>query len=222
MDWHEYIKQGPMYEFKSPKDEMEYQNLIQISQKLYSFYYGDLRYKNCAKIIIAEKTNPFAVAKGCNEYCFRFQCTQTGRQSKYIKENELLDFGISPNEANDGGNYLKHQDIDDNIMPKIYIVQGRISHLLRSAQSSCKSWHERYAEYLQSEEWQEKRIDVMNRDGFSCVLSKKTQNLQIHHLTYARVGNEDLSDLVTLNRDVHRLIHAGDKHYIAKLSELVK
>lgn len=223
INWYEYIRQGPMLEFKNKKDESLYNWLNELSQKLWSFYHGDLRYKNCAKMIIVEKTNAFAVAKGCKNYCFRFQCLLTGRQSKYIKEDELIDFGISPIDAKCGGDFLERQKFDDKILPKLEKINKAKHELFKTAKvCDGKSWHERYSEYLNSAEWYEKRVEVLQRDNNKCVISGRTYNLQVHHLTYARVGNELLSDLVTLNREIHKLIHAGDEYYTRKLKEVVQ
>lgn len=61
-----------------------------------------------------------------------------------------------------------------------------------------------YAAYLASHEWRERRNDALRRDGFRCQRCSATRRLQVHHLTYVRVGHEDPDDLVTLCARCHK------------------
>jgi 5-methylcytosine-specific restriction endonuclease McrA len=61
-----------------------------------------------------------------------------------------------------------------------------------------------YRAYLRSERWQELRLLVLLRDNHACTQCGRTDNLEIHHRTYERLGCETLSDLITLCRDCHR------------------
>ena len=65
----------------------------------------------------------------------------------------------------------------------------------------------RYAEYIKSDKWLEKRHRVWRRDGMRCVECGSAMNLQCHHLTYENLGDEPLQDLVTLCRSCHREKH---------------
>jgi hypothetical protein len=67
--------------------------------------------------------------------------------------------------------------------------------------------HREKVAYLQSPEWKEKVAQVKARDGYKCVVTGVTTQLEVHHITYERLGNEDLSDLVTVTRKVHQKIH---------------
>jgi predicted metallopeptidase len=67
--------------------------------------------------------------------------------------------------------------------------------------------HSAKVAYLQSPEWKEKVAQVKARDGYKCVVTGATTQLEVHHITYERLGNEDLSDLVTVTREVHQRIH---------------
>lgn len=65
----------------------------------------------------------------------------------------------------------------------------------------------KYAEKLRDPRWQKKRLEVMNRDQFTCQIcfdDKKTLN--VHHLYYRR-GCEpwdyDASELITLCHECH-------------------
>lgn len=63
------------------------------------------------------------------------------------------------------------------------------------------------SQYMKSEMWQSKRLEVLRRDNHKCVVCNKKDNLDIHHISYENVGNESLDDLVTVCRKHHQLIH---------------
>lgn len=64
--------------------------------------------------------------------------------------------------------------------------------------------------YLKSEHWQKVKRR-MYRTFRACELCKKRGvRLNIHHITYNRLGNEDTSDLIVLCEDCHiNKVHAG-------------
>jgi len=63
-----------------------------------------------------------------------------------------------------------------------------------------------YHEYLLSPEWKAKVALVKARDKV-CQISGSTDRLEVHHITYDRLFNEDLEDLVLLSRKYHQLLH---------------
>ena len=66
-----------------------------------------------------------------------------------------------------------------------------------------------YYEYLKSDEWKKLRKSVLRRDNELCICGGKAT--EVHHKTYARVGNEPLSDLVSLCRNCHQNVHDNYK-----------
>ena len=66
-----------------------------------------------------------------------------------------------------------------------------------------------YYEYLKSDEWKKLRKSVLRRDNELCICGAKAT--EVHHKTYARVGNEPLSDLVSLCRNCHQNVHDNYK-----------
>ena len=62
-----------------------------------------------------------------------------------------------------------------------------------------------YDDYITSAAWKLKRREVLERDEYKCVECGKTSKLQVHHKTYARLGDEKLSDLETLCPSCHEL-----------------
>ena len=64
-----------------------------------------------------------------------------------------------------------------------------------------------YEEYLQSDQFDEIRQKVFERDGWECVICGSSEILQAHHLTYKNVYHEELQDLITLCRNCHTIYH---------------
>jgi 5-methylcytosine-specific restriction endonuclease McrA len=64
-----------------------------------------------------------------------------------------------------------------------------------------------YAEYLQSPEWKKKRAKALRFAQFKCQLCNESNNLNVHHRSYERRGNEPLGDLIVLCKDCHSIFH---------------
>jgi hypothetical protein len=64
-----------------------------------------------------------------------------------------------------------------------------------------------YAEYLKSKEWRDIRNRLLKERGFNCERCNSKKNLQIHHLTYERLGFEEDNDLVILCEKCHKEVH---------------
>jgi len=73
---------------------------------------------------------------------------------------------------------------------------------------------EEYYEYLKSPKWQEKRTKRLSLDNFTCQkCGERHNNLQVHHITYENVGNEDIyRDLITLCRSCHEEVEKNKEH----------
>lgn len=64
-----------------------------------------------------------------------------------------------------------------------------------------------YAEYLKSDKWKRKRAAALKSAGNRCRDCGSTSHLQVHHLTYARIGRERKTDLIVLCRSCHERRH---------------
>lgn len=64
-----------------------------------------------------------------------------------------------------------------------------------------------YDDYLDSEEWAKKRTYLLKKVGYKCQNCSSRRNLQVHHLTYKRVGRERTTDLQVLCRNCHEIEH---------------
>jgi len=64
-----------------------------------------------------------------------------------------------------------------------------------------------YYEYLESNEWKERRREVLERDGYSCNCCK-TYATQVHHESYNNVMEpEEVDDCISVCEECHKLIH---------------
>ena len=65
-----------------------------------------------------------------------------------------------------------------------------------------------YRDYLRTPEWRRTRAAALVRGGHSCSLDvTHGDELEVHHRTYERLGEELASDLVVLCKPCHRLHH---------------
>lgn len=63
------------------------------------------------------------------------------------------------------------------------------------------------AAYYTLPQWFQKRAERLSMDSFRCVCCHSDDELQCHHLTYDRLFAERLTDLLTLCRGCHELVH---------------
>lgn len=66
-----------------------------------------------------------------------------------------------------------------------------------------------YAEYLKTDHWKRIKEWMYKTFPYECKCCGKRSILTVHHLTYVRVGNEKLTDLVYLCDHCHKQVHAG-------------
>lgn len=69
----------------------------------------------------------------------------------------------------------------------------------------------KYSDYLKTDEWDELRRRTKERDGYRCILCNSSEQLQVHHRTYERVGSESIDDLSTICDPCHDLFTAATK-----------
>ena len=75
-----------------------------------------------------------------------------------------------------------------------------------------------YLAYIESPIWKELRETVLERDNCRCTKCGHKNQLQAHHVTYERLFNEEINDLVTLCKHCHEEAHGirkpGQRVYI--------
>jgi len=72
-----------------------------------------------------------------------------------------------------------------------------------------KDINKSYPSYLKTKHWKRIRNKVLKRDKFKCKECNNRKSLQIHHLTYEHLFNEEnhLEDLITLCSKCHKNKH---------------
>ena len=61
--------------------------------------------------------------------------------------------------------------------------------------------------YLQSSIWSQKRNQTLQRDNYACVHCGRHTCLNVHHIRYSNIFNEQPADLLTLCSDCHTALH---------------
>lgn len=75
-----------------------------------------------------------------------------------------------------------------------------------------------YEPYLDSDAWDTKRKQRLALDGHKCSRCQRDNvKLDVHHITYERIGRERMTDLISLCRRCHRREHGHDTSLPPKL-----
>ena len=64
-----------------------------------------------------------------------------------------------------------------------------------------------YDEYLKTRHWKDFRKLALDHHGSKCNRCESVSRLQVHHKTYANLGNEQLGDVEILCKSCHRAEH---------------
>jgi len=230
--WHEYLTESRanLSEAVNAISEVNDARLKIVNDKinelkgvydpLFAKMRGPVKYRDTPFHIIKEVLPYFPGRDKYGEYGFRAQCLITGNTSFWIKVDEFDKFNINPEWQKSGGPFLNKLKIDSEVY-KIYrhyydmlrdllnyrfIQQSRLN--MTYYRSLNTDWFIRYDEYLKSEEWHETRTMVRLHDSNMCTNCQADTNLQVHHMTYVNVGQEELDDLITLCESCHKEIHS--------------
>lgn len=64
-----------------------------------------------------------------------------------------------------------------------------------------------YQRYMSSKQWHDKRSEALKKAGYRCQMCGAVINLNVHHVSYERLGAEWISDLVVLCKGCHEKLH---------------
>jgi len=84
---------------------------------------------------------------------------------------------------------------------------------LKFNNSPIKEMSQEYVDYIQSDKWKRKRKIALKRAGYRCQMCNSPHSLQVHHRTYERFGNENMTDLTVVCNGCHLLFHSHRKVY---------
>lgn len=83
-----------------------------------------------------------------------------------------------------------------------------------------------YTDLLKDPRWQKKRLEIMQRDNFSCqICGHKDKTLHVHHIHYEKdkkPWEHDESLLITLCEDCHREEHNSRNKILERIDDLQK
>lgn len=81
-----------------------------------------------------------------------------------------------------------------------------------------------YKEQIKSPKWQKRRLEIMEKDNFTCQLCGDTETmLNVHHLSYHRdrnIGEYEDWELMTLCENCHKDEHSSMDNIIIKIESL--
>ena len=60
-----------------------------------------------------------------------------------------------------------------------------------------------YQQYIMTPAWKAKAAETKKRDGNRCKWCGSPDNLEVHHLSYAHLGNERPNEIITLCHGCH-------------------
>jgi 5-methylcytosine-specific restriction endonuclease McrA len=80
-------------------------------------------------------------------------------------------------------------------------------------------WRAVYRRYLASADWQSVRQRVLRRAFVTCEGCWEARATEVHHLTYAHVGDELLFELVAICRPCHERVHPKSSNGYPELLE---
>jgi 5-methylcytosine-specific restriction endonuclease McrA len=96
--------------------------------------------------------------------------------------------------------YFNLKEVDQNKLNKLRAKAGFKKRVKK------KSYKEKYYKYLQSEEWQEIRIEMLTAFP-KCQRCDSPYSLQVHHKHYRNVFKEEPEDLEVLCKSCHKVEH---------------
>lgn len=76
--------------------------------------------------------------------------------------------------------------------------------------SNYERRHSLYYAYLHSDEWKYRKTQALKRAGYRCSLCGTGKNLEVHHITYKNLFNENDDDLLAVCKNCHNKIHEKD------------
>ena len=129
---------------------------------------------------------------------YRHQCLACGRSASNAISHTLVDKFIEWDVA-------LQESFEEAARAKA--AEQRMTALAR-LDVQDEHWQRAYATYLGTAAWRARKTAVLKRDGGKCVGCLTRQAEEVHHLTYAHVGQEFAFELVSLCSHCHGRFHS--------------
>lgn len=155
-----------------------------------------------------------------DKYVFRFQSLLDGRKSQIISNKMRPELGILDRYTTTGGPYPEEFEMEVNknySMVNNHYLKLRCDFYSKvwtinrqyyiQVHGQPQSWWDVYNEYLNSPEWGSKKKIVHDKYNDKCGLCESKMFLQVHHIHYKNVGNENIEDLILVCKTCHEQIH---------------
>jgi 5-methylcytosine-specific restriction endonuclease McrA len=134
---------------------------------------------------------------------YRLQCPDCGKalsnQLKFAKVDELTNEGVE----------IRDWDFDKEELYWRQYHKYSWPIYEKVHQERRDKWWNDYQTYQNSNEWKARVTKVMRRTNGICERCRQQKAIHVHHLTYERVGEEELEDLQALCFDCHDDAHEG-------------
>jgi hypothetical protein len=78
----------------------------------------------------------------------------------------------------------------------------------------------RYDDYIRSANWRKRADKALKRDQYVCQACGDARATEVHHLTYERLYEEPLFDLVSVCHDCHTKLHPEGRRSLRNLFDL--
>ncbi len=132
---------------------------------------------------------------------YRFQCSDCGAplQPTQLKHVIVRQFEES-------GNCVQGWDNDSENRYLLDFYRN-ITEIRKIHGWDNQSWWQRYDQYLRSPKWRSLRLQILERDNYTCRLCSTNPATQVHHDTYERVGHEFCDDLLSVCLSCHYAFH---------------
>ena len=125
------------------------------------------------------------------------QCLNCGKAvSNPVKRDRNLE--VPKWDANLESEYLKKRAVKKSEIE---------NHLIERTANLETEGYVIYEEYLDSADWKKRRSAALARDGGLCQACYEADASEVHHLTYERIFEEPLFDLVSVCEDCHKKLH---------------
>ena len=186
--------------YPCPKCNSEYHEIYKIKfHDVYECpncnYQKTVRIDNCCR-------NPFKIViidRSKKVERLLHQCINCGG---IVNRNLPLSFKKYGDEIRDELNEYRFEDWKENVLNDYLSVKEEIEE-----NNFRYSKRGKYLEYLASKKWQIKRQLVFERDNYKCQNCIENRADEVHHLTYERLFDEDLEDLISMCTNCHRKLH---------------